>query len=189
MTLTFDEATHTYRLGGMVVPGVTTALGPLQPDYSYATTETGSAVHKLTELWDMQALTECLEVPDAHMRYLDAWCAFREDHDFYPSHIEERVHHSLHRYAGTVDRIGAWHKDEPVILDIKTGAPAAWHGCQLAAYVMAAERLGIVKADITRIGVYLSDDGTYRIKEYTDPKDGAAFLAALYLTNWKASHA
>lgn len=189
MTLRFDEATHTYTLDGMVVPSVTGVLGPIQPDYSYATTELGSAVHALTEQWDIGIIDLASSVPEDCAAHLRAWRLFRHEHAFVPLHIEERVFNSLHRYAGTVDRIGTWGEgDSVVILDIKTGDPAPWHGVQLAGYVLAAERMGLVARGITRIGVYLAGDGTYRVREYSDASDFPAFLAALTLNNWKASH-
>lgn len=185
MNLTFDEATHTYALNGQRVPSVTGVLGPIMPDYSRADPTTGTEVHRLTAEYDAHALAEG-EVPNELRGYLSAWIAFREDNEFHPVHIEERVANTLLRYAGTVDRIGVLGAGgEPLILDIKTGDPDRWHGAQLAGYVMAAERMGMVARDVSRWGVYLQSDGQYQVRSYLSTKDFAVFQAALYLATWK----
>ena len=60
--LTFDEASHTYRIDGQVVPGVTSVLKPLT-DYSMvppadlqAAADFGKAVHRACELDDLMDL-------------------------------------------------------------------------------------------------------------------------------------
>lgn len=59
---TFDEATHTHRIGGVIVPGITTVLKPLQdfstipPHILEAKRQWGSAVHKSVELYCLDCL-------------------------------------------------------------------------------------------------------------------------------------
>lgn len=61
-TYTFDEETHTHRIGGVIAPGITTILKPLY-DFSgvpahimEASRQYGSAVHKVVELYCLGAL-------------------------------------------------------------------------------------------------------------------------------------
>lgn len=185
MICDFDATTHTYFLDGVRVPSVTSVLHPIMPDYTYADPSRGTEVHALTERFDTGFVNE--ELPAEEWAYLAAWINFRRDLEFFPLHVEERVYHSLLRYAGTVDRIGFLGAGgEPIILDIKTGDPHPWHGVQLAGYVLAAERLGLVEHGIRRWGVYLSPEG-YRYVEYGEASDFTVFQAALQLANWKAS--
>lgn len=73
----FDEATHTHSIGGVVVPGITTVLGPLYDFGSVpahimeAARQWGSAVHKAVELYCGDRLGEvdpALEPPMAAFR-------------------------------------------------------------------------------------------------------------------------
>ncbi len=183
----FDEATHTYRLHGRVLPSVTTLIKPLMPDYSHADPTVGSAVHRYTELYDLALLSE-ENIPDEFRGYLAAWIGFRANREFTPVHIEERVYHSILGYAGTIDRIGVVaDAGQPVLLDIKTGDPDPWHGVQLAGYCLAAKRLGLIDDEIERWGVYLRADGSFEVRVYDDPRDATAFNASLVIHNWKAS--
>ena len=143
--LTFDEATHTYRIHGKVVPGVTTILKPLT-DFSFVKPEAleaaslfGTAVHKACELDDLDFLDEEALDP-ALAPYLQAWRKFSTDYRAAWTAIEERVYSPTHDYAGTLDRFGkvvlpGTFTPKDAVVDIKSGValyPAV--GPQLAAY-------------------------------------------------------
>ena len=128
--LTFDEATHTYKVGGVEVPHVTEITSYLA---SYAgvpfgvlekARERGQAVHYATELYD-QGVPDINSVPDAVLPYLKAWIAFRDDTGFTPFEdgIETKVWSPTYRYAGTVDRAGTF-------ASLKRVAPSV--GCLIA---------------------------------------------------------
>lgn len=182
--LTFDDATHTYRFDGQVVPGVTSILAPLTGYGSVparvleAAAEFGKAVHKTCELDDLGELYEAALDP-ALAPYLNAWRQFSADHSVEWEQIERPVYHSTLRYAGTPDRYGLV-KGRFAVVDIKSTAelyPAV--GPQLAAYANA-----LCLPHSERIAVQLKADGTYVAKTYGDPTDFAVFASLLTLRNW-----
>lgn len=191
--LTFEEATHTYRFGGQVVPGVTGILKPLT-DYDsvpanvlHAASEFGKAVHMACELDDLGELNESALDP-ALAPYLAGWRKFSADHQVQWQLIEKPVFHSLLRYAGTPDRIGLVNGIGTVV-DIKSTAqlyPSV--GPQLAAYQKASDTEPNKPKAVQRMAVRLKDDGTYEAKTYTDPTDWPVFASLLTLRNWCALH-
>jgi hypothetical protein len=184
--LTFDEATHTYRFGGNVVPGVTSILAPLTnfdrvpPHVLEAASNFGKAVHKACELDDLGELDEAALDP-ALVPYLQAWRKFSADHAVEWTVIEKPVYHPTMNYAGTPDRIGSV-KGDLTVVDIKSTAqlyPSV--GPQLSAYAHADGN-----AHAKRLAVQLKADGTYVAKPYTDPADFPVFASLLTLRNWCA---
>lgn len=195
--LTFDEASHTYRHDGRVVPGVTSILRPIMnfdhvdPALLAAAAAFGVAVHKACELDDRGVLNEAALDP-ALVPYLDAWRAFSRDYAVQWSAIEERVYHPRLRYAGTLDRFGivriAPNKPHttPAVVDIKSGTqilPSV--GPQLAAYYRARDESSVTTK---RLAVQLKPDGTYVAKWHDDPNDFAVFCSLLTLRNWCEQH-
>jgi len=188
--LLFDEPTHTYTVGGLVVPSVTQALDPLmdwsqiQADVLEHAKQRGTAVHKATELFDLGTLDRAT-LSDEVAPYLNAWVTFRKDTGFIPTAIENRVYCHRHRYAGTIDRIGLLQGEE-IVLDLKARyVLGAETGLQVASYEFAA-RAGGKKRD--RYGLQLLPDGTYRLRQYTEAGDMPTFLAALQLYNWRRAN-
>ncbi len=186
--LTFDEATHTYRYNGIVVPGVTTILSPLSdfsrvpPHVLRAAADFGTAVHLACELDDLGDLDESALDP-ALVPYLAAWRKFSADHEVEWELIEQPVHHKAMGYAGTLDRQGRV-KGLSTVLDIKSSAqlyPSV--GPQLSAYQQASER-----PSVQRMAVQLKADGTYVAKTYTDPTDWPVFASLLTLRTWCKQH-
>lgn len=188
--LTFDEATHTYRCNGLVVPGVTSILKPLTnfeavpAGVLQAASEFGTAVHLACELDDLAELDEA-QLDPALAPYLAAWRKFSAEHNVLWDMIEARVHNKTLGYAGTVDRCG-YVAGEWAVVDIKSTAqlyPSV--GPQLAAYAAAIDgSFGLSQ----RFAVQLKGDGTYTLKRYTDPTDWPVFCSLLTLRNWCARH-
>ena len=186
--LTFDEASHTYRYNGIVVPGVTTILSPLTdfsrvpPHVLRAAADFGTAVHLACELDDLRTLDEDSLDPSL-FPYLKAWRQFSADHEVEWELIEHPVYHKALGYAGTLDRSGRV-KGLATVLDIKSSAllyPSV--GPQLAAYQQASEY-----PTVQRMAVQLKSNGTYVAKTYTDPTDWPVFASLLTLRNWCARH-
>ena len=74
-----------------------------------------------------------------------------------------------------------------MLIDIKTSADAhASYGVQLAGYSLLLETDGL-HATTRRATVHLRDDGTYRMHEFKNPNDHAAFRALLAVHHWKES--
>lgn len=195
--LQFDEASHTYSRGGVLVPGVTSILAPLtdfsfvRPDVLEAASQFGKAVHRACELWDLGALDiDTLDAPLAP--YLAGWRKFSDEWGVSWEMVEGRVYSETHNYAGTLDRFGKLTEPgklkgpRPAVVDIKSSAalyPAV--GPQLAAYKNAIPNV-IPTTD--RIAVQLFDDGTYVAKTYTDRDDWSLFLSLLTLKQWCNRH-
>lgn len=186
--LTFDEASHTYRFDGQVVPGVTSILAPLSnfdrvPKHVLdAASEFGTAVHLACELDDLGTLDESALDP-ALLPYVQGWRKFSAEHAVQWEFIESPVYHTAMRYAGTLDRFGLVVGDLTVV-DIKSSVqlyPSV--GPQLAAY---ANALGV--GGVKRMAVQLKADGTYVAKPYTDPTDWPVFASLLTLRNWCGRH-
>lgn len=188
--LAFEELSHSYAYNGVRVPSVTKVMAPLVSYYRVPTerlmlaADRGKAVHALTEQWDHEGSFGIDETE--HIDYLKAWVSFREDYDFLPTAIEERVYHPVHEYAGTADRFGML-KGHMSVIDIKTTdrlGPAV--GVQLAAYQQAANANLPPRWQLEhRYAVQLCADGTYKLKRYKNPHDWPAFLGCLALYHWQ----
>lgn len=195
MTLVFDPVTHCYSdyLGVRLV-SVTQAIkeAGLMGDTSFWTDEArnrGTAVHQMVEFFDQGDLDE-EGLDPALVPYLDAYKWFQHDHQPTWSHIEQRRCDVVLRYAGTVDRAGTLATTKhAVVVDVKSGTPAPWHGVQLSAYrrLLAAE---LPPPIVIRYALYLSADGTYRLDALplNDQQDWAVFQAALVVATWKRSY-
>jgi hypothetical protein len=184
MTIDFDEAVHSYRLNGRVVPSVTQVLklaGVVDDEwYDDASCLRGTYVHEATEMFDKGELDEETLDP-VIVPYLGAWKAFLRESKAEIIDIEKRVVNEVYRYAGTLDRIAIVAKRLTVI-DIKTGSPEPSHQLQTAGYARC------LPESVQRLAVYLRDDGTYKSVEHADFGDAHVFLAAVAVANWKLGH-
>ena len=153
---TFDESTHTYRIGDKTVPSVTQVLDEVGwIDKSWFTPEgaaRGTEVHRVLAALDRGE--ECSYDADID-GYVQAWEAFKAlgMRDF--DQIETPLFSEQHHYAGTPDRLTA-----DTILDIKTGVSQWWARYQLGGYCALVGRLkmGMI--------VELRADGTFTTKHF-----------------------
>lgn len=200
----FDAESHTYTLDGHVIPGVTTVIAPIGPDYSMvpravleAKRLLGTAVHEATSLDDDGELDDAGTDPVV-MAYVTAWRTFRRDTAAVIHCNEMQLHSPTMRFAGTLDRIATIRvakRAAGYLLDLKTAAdPAPSYGVQLSGYdvlyreLVHAEPLpGLTEKPLKRATVHLRDDGTYRFHEYHNPADEACFRALLAVHHWKES--
>lgn len=186
--LTFDPSTHTYRLQGRRVPGVTSILAPINglarvPRELLARKAAfGRAVHMTTELHDNDVLDEDSLAPELQP-YLLAYRLFLAEHRVEWEAIEQPLAHTIHRYAGTPDRVGML-DGARCVLDIKsTFMLMPTVGPQLAAYA------NMIDPGIDRWGLQLKEDGTYTLKRYDSLQDWPMFLSLLTVRRWCAEHA
>lgn len=194
--LQFDEADHVYTLGGRVLPSVTQIIAPLRPDLTMIPPDVlerkralGTAVHLACELDDYDELDE--DALDDELRpYLAAWRKFKADTGAVILLNEQRLHHPTLGYAGTLDRLAetrSMHAGEPCLIDLKTSAdPVPSYGVQTAGYAELLRAAGGVPV-YRRCTVHLRPDGLYRMHQYANPNDEAAFRACLSIFNWKES--
>jgi hypothetical protein len=156
--------------------------------------ERGTYVHTLTELYDQADLDEST-VDVALAPYLAAWVRFKLDYKFIVSTvggeyaIERRYGDDTIDIAGTVDRIG-FVGTKLAVVDLKSGAYMPWHPVQLAAYADFASRSGEFDEGqrFARYGVYLTSDGKYEARQYTDRADLKVWQAAVTIAQWKRAH-
>lgn len=187
--LTFDEASHTYRVNGKLVPNVTRILQPLigyegiSAEILERKSEIGRAVHRATELWDRDDLDEsCLDA--RIVPYLDAYKKFRSEVQPRWNRTESFVYHPRFGYAGTLDREGLI-GGVPAVVDLKCTveiSPAV--GVQTAAYAEALAD-GMKRE---RYALQLRPDGTYRFEPFRSAMDFQDFLACLAIHNFKERH-
>jgi hypothetical protein len=192
---TFDEATHTYRLGGEVLPSITQVMARVGlTDYSMvpasvlaAAQARGSAVHVATQLYDIGTLDYATLDP-AIYPYLQAWLDFCRDYKFDPSFIEQPLHNG--QYAGTPDRVGdlLWGKKRmPAVVEIKTSAVGDdAPGVQMAAqeHLLKHNQILDPKKQSLRLAVHLADNGKYRAELHDNPNDLAVFMSCLTIYNY-----
>jgi hypothetical protein len=186
-TFRFNEADHSYFLGDRRLESVTEILGDAgMIDRSWFTEEArtrGTYVHQATEGIDKGTL-DWNALDPILLPYCRAYEKFVADARPEIILSEKPMYHATHLYAGKPDRIqkvngitGAW--------DIKSGSPVPATGLQLAAY----RELVKVNEDIVCskcFGLYLQDDGNYRVHEYPNHQRNLnTFLAALTTVRWR----
>lgn len=184
--LSFDPATHTYRHGGIKVPGVTTILAPLTNFDAVpklilkAASDFGTNVHAAVDLYNKGTLDE--QALDPHLLpYLRSYKKFLANTGFQVTTSEQRVFNFELFYAGTCDVTGTW-KETTWVLDIKSGSRIPRSvGPQLAAYQHALN-----PQPRRRLCVQLKPDD-YVLQECRDLGDFAIFQSCLNI--WTFKHA
>ena len=122
--LIFYEKNHIYMLDGQRLPCVSDLCRFLHKEIykdaplwqMEAAADRGTSVHRATELLDK---TGTAEISEEYAPYLEAYAAFRREHDVEWELIEHPDHHPVHGYAGTIDRFGKV-DGFATLLDIKT---------------------------------------------------------------------
>lgn len=201
----FDPATHIYqRPDGAPYRGSVTGhlkafdLYEAAAFYTDEGRDRGRLIHLLTELDDLEDLVEA-SVDPALAGYLEAWRRCKRETEFEVAVvngqrcIERRYGDDEDDVAGTVDRIG-WLRLRGArrfaVLDIKRGDAPAVYGVQLAAYADFVRRSGEFPNEplIDRVGVHLTERGTYHLHPYTDRNDLKVWRAVLALQAWKRAY-
>lgn len=196
--ITFRESDHTYWDGNRKVPGVTSVMKPIcsfdgiREEVLARKSELGKAVHLACEFLDQDDL-EWQTLPDQVRPYVDAYAKFLDENKPRMLLIEHLVYHPVYRYAGQLDRVLEL-GDKVGTLDIKTSAVmSAATGVQTAAYTEAIKTDlpllskilgGELQKPMSRFGLQLKPDGTYRLHEYTSADDWRTFLALLSVRAW-----
>lgn len=201
--LTFDAATHRYRVGDRFVPNITLIVpsdySHVRPDVLEKARQRGHAVHKATELYDLGVLDWSTLDPKVEP-YLVAWISFLADYEceFEPYDIERLLYHPIDHYAGTGDRPRLWLRPPGagqtrrlVTLEIKSIAKMDLNvGLQTAGQQRCenhrSRSLGIPETT-GRWGVQLQSSGKYRAIEYTDKRHERIFLAYKTTMDWEAA--
>jgi hypothetical protein len=199
MSLLFEHDAHRYWLDGQVVPSTTQILRDsglirldgIPPFILEAARKRGSACHALVHFLNEGDL-DWSSVDDSYRPYLEAWIRYRDERQLVVLLCEHRIVSRRHRVAGTLDLLCEIDGDGWLI-DYKTGDPEdVAADFQTGSYLgMAMEwssddaRLEAVLARHARWrrgAVRLMKTGSFRAKEYTDPRDYSRFqtLAAAW---------
>lgn len=133
--LEFNEQRHEYRIGGKVVPSVTSVIKAILPTkYEFAGEwhmQRGTATHRACELFDNGVL-DCESVDPEIEPRVRAWRKFREQMPMDMVANEKKLAHEGLRFAGTIDRVFS-NKKTLIVCDLKNSVTPHVR-LQLAAY-------------------------------------------------------
>lgn len=184
----FREEDHTYWKDGVRIPGFHEAYDFLVPTKKFYKNPSyyawrGKSVHKATALHDTDSLD--FDTLDFEIRpFFGAYVRFLNDHETIWLAAEEFVFHPVLRYAGIMDRYGML-DDQMCVLDIKCGVPVPpLHAMQLCAYSMCLPE--VVPHWYV---LYLSDKGTYKLKDVYDETLRDVWAGAMRLYWWRKANA
>ena len=183
--LIFYEKSHIYMMGGERIPCVSDLCRFLHKEIykdaplwqMEAAADRGTAVHRATELLDK---TGTAEISEDYAPYLEAYAAFRREHEVEWELIEHADYHPEYGYAGTIDRYG---KVDGILtlLDIKTTytvyKPLCSASLNLYRLMLQARGKGVLRLLI----LHLKKDGTYKLIKFDF--DDAVPMALLTLHN------
>lgn len=188
--LEFEEATHTYKLAGRIVPSVTQIINSIWPvhDAGAYYRERGNALHKAIELSDAGRLN-WKTVHDEIAGKVKAWEKFRKD---WPRPIIARelpIGHSVYGFAGKLDAAFDGQDKFHVIADAKsTLSPLV--KLQIGGYALLWRTIHR-QASIRGLAIELRNDESYRC-EWMKMDDvrlyEQTFLNALGVFNFTRTH-
>lgn len=186
MSLSYNDQEHAYSLDGQRLVSVTEVLretGFIDTEwYTETGRERGSKVHESCHLFDLYGIDED-DAPEICIPYLQAYKQFLKDTGFTIVESEIPKYHQTYLFAGTPDKKGMFRDDTvPAIVDLKTGTLEDWTAIQTGAYSL------FFSEHHTRWGLQLKNDGTYRLKQYSDRNDRNIFLSALAVMRWQTNH-
>ena len=181
MNLYYDDELHIYLIDGEVVPGLTDIfmdLGIINIRwYTEGSRDRGTAVHKITEMYDRGSL-DMNSVDPRLIGFLEGYKLFHEEVKPKVLEIELPVGHRLLRYASKIDRIYNIKNIGKAIVDLKSGAKERWHKLQLSAQHMAYS-----KEPLSLFDLYLKSNGTYKLEQ--QEHDENTWLSMVNVYNWK----
>lgn len=184
--VTFEEATHTYKLNDVEVPSVTqiikaaglSGLDGVNPELLERNAAFGKAVHKAIEL-KCKGTLDFDSVDDAIKPYIEQWDKFVKDFNYTSLYQEYQRIDTVIRVGYCIDNIGDIN-GEYIIADIKTGAPKASDIIQSCAYgkLFPAKRIFLV---------YINEEKykAIEIKGADRRKGENVFVSCLSLYNYK----
>lgn len=201
MTL-LDTTPTTYRLGddaGAVreYPRVTSILSlvrsdlrDIPPEVLHRAAERGKAVHRAC--WILCADPSGLHWPSLHpdlRGYVEAFQAFQKATGCRVLQAEQLVVSERYGYAGRADLFVEGLSRYLDCVDIKSGVEHPSHALQTAAYRMAYIEMTGTRRSVARWGLYLRDDGSYRLVSHlTGEADFKVFCALLTAWRWQQAN-
>lgn len=168
--LQFFDKGHIYMLEGERLPCVSDLCRFLHREIykdapvwqMEAAADRGTKVHTATETLDR---TGRAEIEEEYLPYLQAYAAFRKEHDVQWELIEHPDYHPAHRYAGTIDRYGLV-DGYRTLLDLKTTyrvyKPLCSASLNLYRLILEARKRTVEQMMI----LHLKKDGTYKLIKF-----------------------
>jgi hypothetical protein len=182
----FDRERHIFTVSGVVQLSITQVLSRaglcnfdcVAEDVRIHAMNRGKSVHWMLQLED-EGVLDYRRVPHALRGYRKAYKTWKERSGFVPLLIEKPMVSSL-GFGGIPDRYGSF----PInaVVEFKTGAVSDWVRYQLAAQCVLIQPNISLARTIRRIGLSLSADGSYAVKEFplsSFDTDIAKFIEAL----------
>lgn len=192
-SLVFDEVAHRYSLDGRDLISVTTALTIAgMVDSTHWNEEArlrGQYVHQCIALEAEGDLDENSVDPMVRP-YFEAFRKFQRETSVVLEIVERRICDPILGYAGTLDAIGRWPDGERTLFDWKSGFFPPMAAPQTAAYLRCAREFYPVGTRISRKGLHLRGDGTYRLMPFNEiVQDEHDFIGALRVAQFRRRHA
>lgn len=169
--VSFDQASHTYRVGGLIKPSVTQVLDLMGYVSPFCKSDTaaalGTTLHSLFENYD-QGIEPDNDLPLEQAKCFEMYKLYKRDVDPTFTDIEAVMHDEALDVCGMVDRAGI---NPDFIMDIKTGSSVPESArLQTAAYAMM--RFPLTYEDAKRYCLHINPKlKTYKIKSYDNPMD------------------
>jgi hypothetical protein len=190
----FDPSDHSYYLGDRRLIGVSEAIqtaglkdfSRIDPTVLERAEQRGTAVHAACHYLDDGDLNWATVSPEIEP-YVRAWERFKKETGVELLGIEKPLFHATLGFAGTPDRVVNLYPHKGII-DLKTYAPDAVTGIQLAGYSYLELGQQSPLDAPKRWGLWLKDDGKYSLTSYEDRGDEAVFLACLTICKFKMAN-
>lgn len=179
---TFDDPSHTYRLKGRIIPGVTEVLQDnfgTRPYWTPRKAEEGKALH-LAIHYLVQNRLNWNTVDESIKQRIKAFQKYMKEINPKIEKSEIKLCSNRYRFAGTMDLI----LEGGILGDIKSSVEPTVD-LQLAAYSLLWEENNKTKIK-KACAIELKEDGNYKLKWIKDIKKlQRIFLATLTVANWK----
>ena len=165
--LQFFDRGHVYMLDGERLPCVSDLCRFLHREIYKdapiwqleAAADRGTKVHAATEALDKAGRAG---IEDDYLPYLEAYAAFRREHEVEWELVEHSDYHPTHRYAGTIDRYGMV-DGYKTLADLKTTytvyKPLCSASLNLYRMILEARQKAVERLLI----IHLKKDGTYKL--------------------------
>lgn len=200
MRVRFDAAAHAYHMGGQKLISNTEVLkgvGLIDTRfYSDDGRDRGILVHDLIEREEAGVEHDLGSMPTEISARIKAYRLFKADMGYQAEIVETPICHARLGVATKPDSMGKMAGGKRILFDIKTGGKAKWHelqtACQEICIVDSVRAKDIqvepqLKFPVPRYGLYLMENGRYRLSQHMGPGDHAAFIGALALYKWLRS--
>ena len=198
----FEERSHTYRVGGIIVPGVTRVLDHagvtgyenVKADILERRSKLGKAVHRCIHFWNQGDL-DWTTVDERAKGYVESAVMLSETLKLKPVLVEFQCVAEVNgmRFGMQIDWNGLVGPDDTIIDYKITRSAEPHHALQLAGYAMGLPHPTIISPYARfiarqRYTAKLNEFGKMpRLIHHEKKNDAKVFEAALVVSHWKLS--